>query len=93
MPVLARAGFNNEGLGRFLYQAPAHDLDLEHHRLDVAREHNVAAAAQDKAGFTAQLGVRQHGMHVGFTGNTHQRVGLGHNVEGVERLKRHVFLD
>ena len=36
VPVFPRTGLNNEGLGRFVNQTAAHQLDFEHQGFDVA---------------------------------------------------------
>ena len=70
---------------------PGH-LDLEHQRLDVAREHDVAAAPQHELGDRAVFGVGQQLLHLGFAAHPHQRPGLGDDAEGVVRLQGYVLL-
>ena len=93
VPVFAGAGFHDEVLGRLAQQRAAHDFYLEHQRLHVAGQHQVAAAAQHKLWLRAPLRVGAHGLGVGLGANAQQRVRLGHDMEGVERLKGNVFLD
>jgi hypothetical protein len=93
VPALARARLHDESLGGFRHQSAPHHFHLQNHRFHIAREHNVAAPAQYKLVGSAPLRVRQQQMHIGFTGNADQCVGLGHDVEGVKGLERDVFLD
>jgi len=93
VPVFTGTGLDNPGLGRFTDQAPAHDFDLEHQRLDIAGQHNVAAATQHKFGRSLQGRVLQHGVNIGFALDMHEMKRLGDDAEGVGRLEGNVFLD
>ena len=93
MPVFARPGFHHPVLGRLVQQAPPHHFHFEHQRLDIARDHQVAAAAQDKLGHVPPLGVSAERQCVCFIVNAHQSVGFCHDVEGVEGLQGDVVLD
>jgi hypothetical protein len=84
VPQLARTGFHNPGLGRFTHQAHAFDLDLEHYGLHVSGQHHIAAATQHQLGLWPPLRVGQEGAYIGLAAYAHQRMGLGHDVEGVE---------
>jgi len=93
VPDFARAGLDDPGLVGFLQQAQPLDLHLEHHGLDVAREHDVAAAAQHEQGLAGQAVVGQQVVHVLRRTHAHQRVGARHDAEGVAVLEGGVFLD
>ena len=82
-----------KALGGFAHQGAAHDLDFEHHRLHIARDDDIAAAAKDELGGRPQVRVGQQGLHIGFAGDAHQRLRLGHDVKGVVGLEWDVFLD
>ena len=86
MPVFTCPRLHDEGFGGFFHQSSAADFDFQHHRLDVARQHNVAATPEDEFGQTAKCGVSDHLAQRLHVGNTHQCVRLGHNVECVVRL-------
>ena len=73
MPVLASARFHNPGFGGLADQAFAHDFDFEHQRLDVARQHNVAAAAQNEFGRALKRWVGQQCINIGLAFQTNQR--------------------
>jgi hypothetical protein len=83
VPVFAGAGFDDPGVGLFAHQPAAGDLDLQHHGGHVAREHHVAAAAQDELRRAAEFGVVDDAPHVGFAGDVHQRGGKSRQAETV----------
>jgi hypothetical protein len=58
VPVFACAGLHNPGLGGLADQPFAQNVDFEHQRFDVARQHHVAAAAQNEfgCGFQSRIG-------------------------------------
>ena len=58
-------------------QAHAFDLYLQHQRLHVPREHNVAAATQHEAGLPPPVGIGQQLVHIVLMRHPHQRMGLG----------------
>ena len=93
VPVFAGTGFHDVVLGRLAQQRAAHDFYLEHQRLHVAGQHQVAAAAQHKLWLRAPVGIGAHGLGVRLGANAQQRMRLGHDMEGVERLQGYVFLD
>ena len=93
MPVFARASLDDPGFCSFTSQALAHDLDFKYQRLDIAGQHNIAAAAQHKLGRGLQFWVLQQRGDVGFGFDTCQAKRLSHNTKGVVRLEGDVFLD
>jgi hypothetical protein len=93
VPAFPGTGFNDEGFGCIFDQAAAHQLDFEHQRLDVAGQHNIAAAAQHELLARPQLGIANHGLQILKIAQAHQDKRLGHDVKGVVGLKRDVFLD
>ena len=84
VPVLAGAGLDDPGVGALLDQAQAAQLDLEHQRRHVAREHDVAAAAEDELRRAAEFRVVDHAAHVGIAVDAHQRVRQRRQAEAVE---------
>ena len=93
VPVLARAGLD-DGVARGLAEhATAGHLDLEHHALDVAGQHDVAAAAQHEAVLRGQFGVGQHGAHVVLAAHAHHAGGARRDAKAVEGLQGDVALD
>ena len=49
MPVLAGAGLDVPGVGVFAEQAPAGDGHVQHQAVEIAGQHQIAAAAEDEA--------------------------------------------
>ena len=72
MPVLARAGLDDPGVGALFEQAHSPHLDLEHELRHVAREHDVAAPSKNEFRRTAELGMVNHGSHIGVTRDSNQ---------------------
>ena len=93
MPVLAGPGLHQPAFGRFFHQAAPGDFDLEHQRLDVAGDHQVAATAQHKTGRVGPLRRAQQHLHVGAAAHAHQLLRAGGDTEAVVWLERHVVLD
>jgi hypothetical protein len=83
VPGLASPHLDHAALGRLVHQLQARDLDLQHHRVDVARQHHIAAAAQHELGRQAVIGVVHHAAQVGLAANAHQRARQGWQAEGV----------
>ncbi len=69
------------------------DFHLQHDRLDVAGQHDVAAAAQHEDRLAGQFGIGQQRLHVLHRPRAHQRLRTGHDAEGVAGLQGGVFLD
>ena len=69
--------------GPMSQQAAAGDLDLQHHGVDVARQHHVAAAAQHELGRQAEFGVVDDAPHISVAADAHQLAGHGRQAEGV----------
>ena len=93
MPVFTRSRLHNPGLGGLADEPFAHDLDFQHQRLDITRQHNVAAATQNEFGRGFQGWIGQNGINIGVVLHADQRQGFGHNAKGIKRLERDVFLD
>ncbi|MOA32498.1 hypothetical protein D3C78_1537230 [compost metagenome] len=93
MPALARAGFDDPGRGRFAHHAHALDLHLEHHRLDIAGQHDIAAASQHQHGPAAPQRVGEQRAHIIFGMHAHQGMGAGRDAKGVAVLQGYIFLD
>ena len=93
VPIFTRPGLDHPGPWSVAQQPPALDVDFEHQGLDVAGQHDVAATTQNELGRLAPVRIRQHSQYIGFAANPHQRMGPRHNMKGVTRLKRDVFLD
>ena len=93
VPIFTGAGLNHPIPRRISQQPAALDLDFEHQGLDVAGQHDITAATQNELGRLSPVWISQHGEHIGFTANPYQGMGSRHNVKGVTRLKRDVFLD
>ena len=84
VPVLAGPGLAHKGLGGFPHQATTLDLDLQHQRLDIAGEHDIAAAAQHEFGLFPQLAASQQSLHVGLARDPDQRMRFGHDAKAVQ---------
>ncbi len=93
MPVFARTGLNDEGFGRFLHQPTAHDFHLEHHRLDVTRDDNIAAPSKNKLRLNAQIRMLQNSAQIRLVFDSNQSKSFCNDMEGIECLKRHIVLD
>jgi hypothetical protein len=93
VPAFTGPSLDNPGFGGLADQLFAPDFDLEHHRLDVAGDHDVAAAAQHELGRIPQRRIGQHIGDVLLAVDAHQVQGLGHDAKGVGKLEGDVFLD
>ena len=93
VPVLAGAGLDDPGVGALLDDAHAAHLDLEHDLRHVARQDDVAAAAEDELRRAAELRVVDDAAHVGVAGDAHQRLRHRRQAEGVVGLEAHARVD
>ena len=93
VPIFTRPGLDHPGPWSVAQQPPALDVDFENQGLDIASQHNIAAATQNELGRLAPVRISQHGQHIGFAAKPHQCMSPRHNVKGIARLKRDVFLD
>ena len=80
-------------LAGFLDQAPALDLHLQHHGFDIAREHDVAAAAEHEQRLARQAMVGQQLVHILRRAHAHQRMRACGDAEAVTGLQGDIFLD
>ena len=93
VPVLARTGLDDPGLGPGFDQAQAAHLDLQHHRIGVAGENDVAAAAEDEFRRAPEFRVIDDPAQRRVAVDAHQRVRGGGQAETVERAQVHAALD
>ena len=93
VPVLAGAGLDDPGVGALLDDAHAAHLDLEHDLRHVARQDDVAAAAEDELGRAAELRVVDDAAHVGVAGDPHERLRHRRKAEGVVGFEADPRLD
>jgi hypothetical protein len=93
VPVLACARLDDGCVRLVLQDAPPRHLDLEHGRLHVPGQDDVASAPKDELGRIGQLRMGQHALHVAFAPDPHERAGARHDAERVVRLQRGVGLD
>ena len=93
MPVLAGAGLDDPGIGALLQQSPAHHFDLEDDAFRIAREDDVAAAAEHELGRAAELGVIDHTAQRSVTVHSNQRCSQRRQRKRIQRAQVHVALD
>ena len=86
VPVLASTSLQHPGPGGLAHQPAAHDLDLEHHRFDIAGEHDVAAPTQHELGCLSPIWIGQKRLQVKQAAQAHQGVGPSHDMKGVASL-------
>jgi uncharacterized protein YajQ (UPF0234 family) len=92
VPDLARAGFHDPGPRRLFDQPQALDFHLEHQRLDVAGQHDVAAAAQHETGGALPVGAGQELGDIGLIRDARQALRARDDAETVVRLQGDVVL-
>mmetsp|Transcript_70458 Transcript_70458/g.166073 ORF Transcript_70458/g.166073 Transcript_70458/m.166073 type:complete len:365 (-) Transcript_70458:2336-3430(-) len=93
MPGHAGAGLDDPGVITRLQQPDARDLDLQHHRLQIPGQHQIAAAAKHELGRPAELRVVDHPAHIGGLADAYQAPRHGGQPEGVVGLQADVNLD
>ena len=92
VPVLARCGLHHPGFVVLRDQLLAHQFDFQHQGFHVARDDDVAAAAQQKMRLVA-LGAGEEGLHIGDAGQAQQTLGAGGDAKAVVGLQRDVALN
>ena len=93
VPVLAGAGLDDDRIVPAHEHAAPGDLDLEHQRAQVTRQHDVAAAAQHEPGQTGQIGVGQQALHVLGCVHAHEPLGQRGQAEAVVRPQADIGFD
>ena len=86
VPSLSSPSLDDPGFGGFLDQTKTLDLHLEHGGLDIARQHDVAAAAQHKKWSLAQRWIATRLQQIRHLANANQIQRTGCDTEGVPRL-------
>jgi len=87
VPALTRARFDDPGVCVLCHEAHAAHLDLQHELRHVARENDVAAAAQHELRRAPELGVVDDLAHIGIRRHAHQRARHRRQPEGVVRFE------
>jgi hypothetical protein len=97
VPVFTSARFDQPAFFGLLQQPSSSDLDLQHQRLDVTRDHQVAATTQHKnrcfRRWRYPPGEGPPSLEIGLMADTDEALCTGSNAKTVERLQGHVVLD
>ncbi|MNH27509.1 hypothetical protein D3C79_876240 [compost metagenome] len=92
MPGFTRLGLNHHALAVITQHAAATAGHVQHQRIDITGQQQVAATADDQHRQPALLRLGQRFAHLVIIMHLAEMPGLDVNAEGIERLERNLLL-
>ena len=93
VPDLAGSDLDNPVPVGLFDQTHALDFHLQHHRFDIAGDHDIAAATQHEHGLARQLRLGDQVEDILHGVGSHQGVSTRNDAKGVAKLEGNVVLD
>ena len=93
VPVFTGSSFHNPVFISLSHQLAPHDLDFQGQGFDVAGQHNIAAAAQNKGRMGSEIVARYGLAKVIRAANAQQLQGFGDDSKAIMGLQGYIFFN